>query len=90
MNGLTCHIKKGQTVALVGSSGCGKSTSIQLMQRFYDPLSGTVCLDGTDIRKLNIKWLRQNIGNEYQSESTFSVKTVFQVEVDNCFCKYIY
>lgn len=54
-------IKAGQTVALVGSSGCGKSTCIQLLQRFYDPISGSVQIDGTDLRQLNISWLRSNI-----------------------------
>ena len=42
LNGLNLDIKVGQTVALVGSSGCGKSTTVQLLQRFYDPLSGSV------------------------------------------------
>ena len=44
LNGLTLEVKQGQTVALVGSSGCGKSTTVQLAQRFYDPLSGSVSL----------------------------------------------
>lgn len=42
LQGLSLDIKKGQTVALVGHSGCGKSTCIQLLQRFYDPNSGSV------------------------------------------------
>ena len=53
---------EGQTVALVGSSGCGKSTITQLIQRFYDPSGGRILLDGTDIKQLNVKWLRQQIG----------------------------
>ena len=56
------YAKKGQTVALVGSSGCGKSTVVQLLQRFYDPLEGVVLIDGNNVRDLNIKWLRRNIG----------------------------
>lgn len=55
-------IEPGQTVAFVGASGCGKSTCIQLMQRFYDPLEGCVKLDGHDIRQLNVGWLRSHIG----------------------------
>ena len=51
-------MKKGETVALVGTSGCGKSTVIQLVQRFYDPDSGTVEVDGDDIRDLNLGALR--------------------------------
>eukprot|EP00117_Sycon_ciliatum_P020475 scpid51571/ scgid2117/ Multidrug resistance protein 1A; ATP-binding cassette sub-family B member 1A; MDR1A; Multidrug resistance protein 3; P-glycoprotein 3 len=62
LTGLSVNIKKGTTVALVGPSGCGKSTCIQLLQRFYDPESGRVTLDGRDIRTLNIKWLRSQIG----------------------------
>ena len=49
-------------VALVGPSGCGKSTLIQLLERFYDPTAGSVLLDGADLKTLNLKWLRQQIG----------------------------
>ncbi|RUS90225.1 hypothetical protein EGW08_002006 [Elysia chlorotica] len=62
LQGLDLDIKAGQTVALVGASGCGKSTAIQMLLRFYDPDQGQVCLDGVDIRDINIRWLRQNIG----------------------------
>jgi ATP-binding cassette subfamily B (MDR/TAP) protein 1 len=55
-------IPSGKTVALCGSSGCGKSTSIQLIQRFYDPAEGKVLLDGIDLRLINLRWLRSNIG----------------------------
>uniref|UniRef100_A0A1I8JP95 ABC transporter domain-containing protein n=1 Tax=Macrostomum lignano TaxID=282301 RepID=A0A1I8JP95_9PLAT len=47
----------GQTVALVGVSGCGKSTVMALLQRFYDPSNGRVTLDGADLRDLNVSWL---------------------------------
>ena len=66
---------KGETVALVGASGCGKSTVVQLVQRFYDPLEGCVEIDGIDIRKLNIKWLRNNIGVVSQEPVLFA-KTI--------------
>merc|ERR1719234_1266603 len=55
-------IEKGKTVALVGASGCGKSTCVQLVQRLYDPHSGSVTLDGIDLKELNVGWLRRNIG----------------------------
>ncbi|XP_073533933.1 ATP-dependent translocase ABCB1-like isoform X2 [Phyllobates terribilis] len=60
--GLNLKVPAGKTIALVGMSGCGKSTAIQLLQRFYDPTEGKVTLDGHDIRSLNVKWLRDNIG----------------------------
>ncbi|XP_076407695.1 ATP-binding cassette sub-family B member 5 isoform X3 [Peromyscus maniculatus bairdii] len=55
---LSLSIEKGKTVAFVGSSGCGKSTCIQLLQRFYDPMKGQVLLDGVDVKGLNVQWLR--------------------------------
>lgn len=51
-----------QTIAIVGESGSGKSTIISLLQRFYDPNSGEITLDGLEIKKLNLKWLRQQMG----------------------------
>ena len=62
----------GKTLALVGPSGCGKSTTVQLIQRFYDPDVGTVLLDGKDIRNLNLRWLRRNIGVVSQEPVLFA------------------
>ena len=59
---LNLKINSGEIVALVGSSGTGKSTIIQLIQRFYDPNVGEVLLDGTNIKELNPGWLREQIG----------------------------
>ncbi|XP_074654241.1 ATP-dependent translocase ABCB1-like [Tubulanus polymorphus] len=56
------EIEPGKTVALVGESGCGKSTVVNLIQRFYDPDNGEVVFDGHNIKSLNIKWLRNKIG----------------------------
>jgi ATP-binding cassette subfamily B (MDR/TAP) protein 1 len=55
-------IEPGETVALVGHSGCGKSTIISLLLRFYDPDQGKISLDGTRIDRLNINWLRNTVG----------------------------
>jgi ATP-binding cassette, subfamily B, bacterial len=52
LTGLNLHVRPGETVALVGPSGAGKSTLFQLLMRFFDPDSGRVTLDGTDIRQL--------------------------------------
>ena len=61
-----------QTVALVGESGSGKSTVISLLQRFYDPDSGDIKLDGFEIQKLQIKWLRQQMGLVSQEPLLFN------------------
>ncbi|CAD6245208.1 unnamed protein product [Miscanthus lutarioriparius] len=55
------------TVALVGESGSGKSTTISLLQRFYDPDVGHILLDGVDIQKFQLRWLRQQMGLGYDT-----------------------
>uniref|UniRef100_A0A8B9D703 Bile salt export pump n=1 Tax=Anser cygnoides TaxID=8845 RepID=A0A8B9D703_ANSCY len=62
LKGLSVAVKPGQTLAFVGSSGCGKSTSVQLLERFYDPEKGSVLIDGHDTKKVNIQFLRSKIG----------------------------
>ncbi|KAF1317728.1 Multidrug resistance protein abc superfamily, partial [Globisporangium splendens] len=66
------NIKAGETVALVGPSGSGKSTIVSLLERFYDPLSGSVKVDGVDVRELNVKWLREQVGLVGQEPSLFA------------------
>jgi ATP-binding cassette subfamily B (MDR/TAP) protein 1 len=66
------RIPAGRTVALVGSSGSGKSTVIALLQRFYDPSAGEVALDGVDIRRLRLKWLRAQMGLVSQEPALFA------------------
>jgi len=58
-------------VALVGQSGCGKSTCIQLVQRFYDGTAGSVEVDGVPVNQLNVKWLRSQIGFVQQEPILF-------------------
>ncbi|CAF4849775.1 unnamed protein product [Rotaria sp. Silwood1] len=60
-------------MALVGGSGCGKSTIIQLLERFYDPIQGRICLDGVNIRELNIQWLRSCLGLVTQEPILFDL-----------------
>jgi ABC-type multidrug transport system fused ATPase/permease subunit len=66
-------IKPGMTVAFCGPSGSGKSTCVQLIQRFYDATSGTVSLDGCNIRSFNVSWLRQQIGVVSQEPVLFNM-----------------
>lgn len=61
-----------KTVALVGESGCGKSTVIAMLQRFYNPDSGDILLDGMEIQKLQLKWLRQQMGLVSQEPILFN------------------
>eukprot|EP01018_Ginkgo_biloba_P000879 Gb_01718 [translate_table: standard] len=69
---LSLFVHSGKTVALVGESGSGKSTVISLLERFYDPDSGHIFLDGVDIQKLQVKWLRQKIGLVSQEPILFN------------------
>jgi ABC-type multidrug transport system fused ATPase/permease subunit len=62
LNQVSFTAEVGKTIALCGQSGCGKSTMIQLLQRFYDPQHGCIELDGYNIKELNISFLRSLIG----------------------------
>ncbi|ORX45308.1 p-glyco protein [Hesseltinella vesiculosa] len=66
-------IRHGQTVALVGASGSGKSTTAQLLQRFYDVTKGQILLDGQDIQSLHLGWLREQIGVVSQEPVLFNL-----------------
>ncbi|KNG89222.1 multidrug resistance protein 1, 2, 3 (p glycoprotein 1, 2, 3) [Aspergillus nomiae NRRL 13137] len=61
LRGLNLHVKPGQYVAFVGASGCGKSTAIALVERFYDPALGGVYVDGKDISSFNINKYRSHL-----------------------------
>ncbi|CAF4636850.1 unnamed protein product [Rotaria sp. Silwood1] len=73
LNKLQLKIKPSQHVALVGKSGCGKSTIIQLLERFYDVTSGGIFLDGINIRKLNPQWVRSQFGLVSQEPILFDL-----------------
>ncbi|KAH9120261.1 hypothetical protein AeMF1_007493, partial [Aphanomyces euteiches] len=68
---------KGETVAFVGASGSGKSTLVALVERFYQPTSGAIYLDGRDISTLQLKWLRSQIGLVSQEPVLFAT-TIFE------------
>ncbi|KAK2972823.1 hypothetical protein RJ640_028351 [Escallonia rubra] len=72
LKGFSLSIPAGKVVALVGSSGCGKSTIISLVSRFYDPTKGTIFIDNHDIKDLDLKFLRRNIGAVSQEPSLFA------------------
>jgi subfamily B ATP-binding cassette protein MsbA len=61
LKGIDLTIKPGETLALVGPSGGGKTTLVNLVPRFHDPQTGTVSLDGVDLRDLDLTWLRDQI-----------------------------
>ncbi|XP_062146188.1 ABC transporter B family member 2-like [Alnus glutinosa] len=71
-NNLCLDIPSGKIVALVGGSGSGKSTVISLIERFYEPLSGEILLDGHNIKELDLKWFRQQIGLVNQEPALFA------------------
>jgi ATP-binding cassette subfamily B (MDR/TAP) protein 1 len=74
---LSLSIPAGKTTALVGPSGCGKSTIIGLLERWYQPTSGHILLDGHDIADFNTNWLRSNV-RLVQQEPTLFQGTIFQ------------
>ncbi|CAF3865810.1 unnamed protein product, partial [Rotaria sordida] len=73
LNNFQLNIKPSQRVALIGASGCGKSTVIQLLERFYDVTSGQLLLDGIDIRQLNLHWVRSQLGLVSQEPILFDI-----------------
>lgn len=72
LSNFSLKISGGQTVAVVGVSGSGKSTIIGLIERFYDPVSGQILLDGRDLNLFNLRWLRSHMGLVQQEPIIFS------------------
>jgi len=72
LRGLNLDIKAGQYVALVGSSGCGKSTTAGLIERFYDPIGGEVLVDGVPVSEYNLSDYRKNLSIVSQ-EPTYAI-----------------
>ncbi|XP_074122734.1 ATP-dependent translocase ABCB1 isoform X4 [Sminthopsis crassicaudata] len=83
LQGLTLEVKKGQTLALVGSSGCGKSTVVQLLERFYDPLVGEVKVDDQNVKALNVQWLRAQLGIVSQEPILFDCSIAENIAYGN-------
>jgi len=72
LKNFSCTFESGKTTALVGPSGSGKSTIIQLIERFYDPCQGSVLIDGTDIKMLDLRSMRHTIGYVSQEPVLFN------------------
>jgi ATP-binding cassette subfamily B protein len=72
LRGVDLHVAPGETVALVGETGAGKSTVLKLLARFYDPLAGSVSLDGHDLRTLELAEFRSHLGYVPQEAFLFS------------------
>lgn len=72
LSNFSLRVNGGQTIAVVGVSGSGKSTIISLIQRFYDPVAGQILLDGRDLKSYNLRWLRNHLGLVQQEPIIFS------------------
>ena len=72
LKGLSLNIEAGKTIALVGQSGSGKSTIIGLIERFYDPMNGSISIDGYDIREFDLRSLRSHIALVSQEPTLFA------------------
>lgn len=71
-DGFSLYIPSGTTMALVGESGSGKSTVVSLVERFYDPQSGEVLIDGVNLKNLRLKCIREKIGLVSQEPILFT------------------
>ncbi|CAG7716444.1 unnamed protein product [Allacma fusca] len=93
LDGVNVVIQPGMVVAVIGESGCGKSTCLHLLERFYDPSEGMIAVDGVDIREYNIKWYRSQVAVVNQEPILFNTtiaenvrygcQTATQEEIEN-------
>ena len=79
-NGLNLSVRAGETLALVGESGGGKSTVVQMIERFYDPDSGVIEFEGVDLKELNVEWLRDQLGMVGQEPTLFNTTIVENIK----------
>ncbi|OUM68095.1 hypothetical protein PIROE2DRAFT_4230 [Piromyces sp. E2] len=82
LKGISFKCLPGQTVALVGASGSGKSTAVQLLERFYNKKAGRILIDGKDIEEYNIKWLRSQIGLVSQEPTLFDASVAKNISIN--------
>ncbi|OIK11587.1 ABC transporter ATP-binding protein [Bacillus sp. MUM 13] len=81
LKNLNLHVRKGETIALVGMSGGGKSSLVSLIPRFYDVSSGRILLDGIDLRDFKVRSLRDKIGMVLQDNILFSESVVSNIRM---------
>ena len=72
LDGINLLVNRGETIAIVGPNGCGKSTLMNLVPRFYDPVKGQVTIDGVDLREVRLRELRARLGIVSQQSSLFN------------------
>mmetsp|Transcript_52643 Transcript_52643/g.138256 ORF Transcript_52643/g.138256 Transcript_52643/m.138256 type:complete len:235 (-) Transcript_52643:2582-3286(-) len=87
LRGVSVVIEAGAKVALVGGSGSGKSTLLQLAMRLYDPLRGEVLLDGVDVRRLDVAWLRSHFGVVNQEPQLFDLTILENIAISGGIAK---
>lgn len=80
LDNFSIDLKAGKSVALVGPSGSGKSTIVGLIERFYDPLQGTILIDGADVKTLDPQWLHQQIGIVTQEPVLFATSIKINIK----------
>jgi ATP-binding cassette subfamily B (MDR/TAP) protein 1 len=83
LKGISFKCLPGQTVALVGASGSGKSTTVQLLERFYNRSSGRILVDGRNIEDYNVKWLRSQIGLVSQEPTLFDASISKNIAINS-------
>ena len=87
LKNISLTIPHGKFTAIVGASGSGKSTIIQLLERFYDPVEGTITLDGNDLKTLNVQYLRSCLSLVSQEPVLFA-STIFNNICDGYTCHF--
>ncbi|ORX55898.1 multidrug resistance protein 1 [Piromyces finnis] len=83
LKGISFKCLPGQTVALVGASGSGKSTAVQLLERFYNKKSGRILIDGKDIEEYNVQWIRSQIGLVSQEPTLFDNSVAKNIAINS-------
>lgn len=72
LNNIDLHIKSGETIGIIGSTGCGKTSLVNLISRLYDVDEGSVCVGGKDVRDYDMEYLRDQVSVVLQKNVLFS------------------